>query len=173
MNELFDRIRAAQPDPLVLSDDDFDRLDAWLKTHKHRVSFAELHQAARGDARLRAKCDAERDWWEHLRFTLQFNRNQRERTADGDETSSTAQPSGAARPDPSAGTSPVTTQKRGRRGRKPHPGFEADRRIAEAWASGRYKTYAELDRERGLTNGETKRALDRHRHRVAKKPRNN
>lgn len=173
MNELFDRIRATQPNPIVLSDDEFARLDAWLKTRRRRVSFSKQQQAARGDIRLRAKLDADREWLQHLKFTLEYNRNRRNGVADGDETSLSPQPSGAARTDPVVGTSPVTTQKRGRGGRKPHSDGEADRRIAEAWASRQYQTYAELDRELGLTKGATKRALDRDRHRTAKKPRKN
>lgn len=75
MAELFDRIRAAQPNPLLLDDDELAWLEAWLKTHRLRVSMSEMQQAERGDARLRAKLDDERDWWAHLRFTAEYNRN--------------------------------------------------------------------------------------------------
>jgi hypothetical protein len=75
MDDLFDRIRAAQPQPLLLTDDELARLEAWLKTHKRRLSLAETQQAARGDTRLRIKLDGERDWWAHLRFTAEYNRN--------------------------------------------------------------------------------------------------
>lgn len=75
MDELFDRIRAAQPDPLLLTDDELARLEAWLKTHRRRVSMREMYDAAHGDARLRAKLDGESGWWAHLRFTAEYNRN--------------------------------------------------------------------------------------------------
>lgn len=75
MDELFDRIRAAQPNPLLLTDDELAWLEAWLKTHRRRVSMSEMQQAARGDARLRAKLDGESSWWAHLRFTAEYNRN--------------------------------------------------------------------------------------------------
>lgn len=75
MDELFDRIRAAQPNPPLLTDDELARLEAWLKTHRRRVSMSEMQQAARGDARLRAKLDGEIGWWAHLRFTAEYNRN--------------------------------------------------------------------------------------------------
>ncbi len=55
-----------------------------------------------------------------------------------------------------------------RRGRKPDTDVEKDRRIAEAWDAGRYKTHAELERALGLPAGEAKRARDRHRHRASK-----
>ncbi len=75
MDDLFDRIRAAQPNPLLLTDDELARLEAWLKTHRRRVDGREMWDAARGDARLRAKLDAEGAWWAHLRFTAEYNRN--------------------------------------------------------------------------------------------------
>jgi len=75
MDDLFDRIRAAQPAPLLLTDDELARLEAWLKTHRWRVSLSEMQQAARGDARLSAKLDGERGWLAHLRFTAEYNRN--------------------------------------------------------------------------------------------------
>ncbi|MEW6200046.1 MAG: hypothetical protein AB1601_15455 [Planctomycetota bacterium] len=75
MDELFDRIRAAQPNPLLLTDDELARLEAWLKTHRRRMSMSEMQQAARGDARLRTKLDGESGWWAHLRFTAEYNRN--------------------------------------------------------------------------------------------------
>ena len=82
MDDLFDRIRDAQPDPLLLTNDELIRLEAWLNTHKPRLRLSELRQAARGDTRLRIKLDAERDWWEHLRFTVEYNRNRLK--GDGD-----------------------------------------------------------------------------------------
>ena len=70
MDDLFDRIRAAQPNPLLLTNDELALLEAWLKTHKRRVSLAEMQQAARGDTRLRAKFDAESGWRAHLKIRL-------------------------------------------------------------------------------------------------------
>ncbi|MCA9253956.1 MAG: hypothetical protein KDA54_22740 [Phycisphaerales bacterium] len=81
MDELFDRIRAAQPDPLVLTDDELAQLDAWLKTHIHRVSLSQMQQAARGDDRLRDKLNREREWREHLEFTAGYNHNLRKATS--------------------------------------------------------------------------------------------
>jgi hypothetical protein len=75
MDDLFDRIRAAQPAPLLLTDDELARLEAWLKTHRRRVSMREMYDAAHGDARLRAKLNGESGWWAHLRFTAKYNRN--------------------------------------------------------------------------------------------------
>lgn len=68
---------------------------------------------------------------------------------------------GAASP-----TGNARTASRGkRRGRKPDTDPKADRQVAEAWSTGRYSTYAELDRERRAPSGDSKRAIDRHRHR--------
>ena len=55
---------------------------------------------------------------------------------------------------------------RTRRGRKPDTNAEEDKRIANAWATGRYKTFADLDRELNLAAGTAKRAVDRHRKRA-------
>ncbi len=54
---------------------------------------------------------------------------------------------------------------RARRGRKPDTDPKADARIAEAWATRQYRTFAELERELKLGKGEGKRAVDRHRKR--------
>lgn len=61
-----------------------------------------------------------------------------------------------------------TPPKRGRPGRKPDTDPKEDKRIFEAWQSGQYKTYAELENELRLLKGEGKRACDRHRKRVQK-----
>lgn len=74
MDELFDRIRAAQPNPLLLTDDELSMLEAWLKTHRRLVNYSEMQQAARGDTRLSSKLKAENDWWKCLRFTVEYNR---------------------------------------------------------------------------------------------------
>ncbi len=47
---------------------------------------------------------------------------------------------------------------------------DSDRRLAETWDTGNYQTYAALDREKGLSPGEAKAAVDRHRHRHRKRP---
>lgn len=43
--------------------------------------------------------------------------------------------------------------------------LKSDKRIAEAWATKQYTTYAELDSELGLPEGHSAAAIDRHRHR--------
>ena len=54
---------------------------------------------------------------------------------------------------------------RARRGRKPDTDPKDDKRIAEAWASRQYKTFADMERELDLPTGAGKRAVDRHRKR--------
>ncbi|MBL8800097.1 MAG: hypothetical protein JNM56_39810 [Planctomycetia bacterium] len=63
--------------------------------------------------------------------------------------------------------------KRAKRGRKPDPAIDPrqDRRIAEAWDTGRYKDYADLAREKHLTKHDIQLAIDRHRKREARKGR--
>lgn len=95
MDELFDRIRAAQPNPLLLDDDELARLEAWLKTHRRRVSMSEMQQAARGDARLRDRLDGESGWWAHLRFTAEYNRNRRKAALSAGSQSPNVLPSDA------------------------------------------------------------------------------
>jgi hypothetical protein len=80
MDELFDRIRAAQPNLLSLTDDELARLEAWLGTYRSsRRVWAEWQnarrQAQRGDTRLLDKLNAEKGWWKHLKFTATYNRN--------------------------------------------------------------------------------------------------
>lgn len=60
------------------------------------------------------------------------------------------------------------TPKRNRPGRKPDTDPKEDKRIFDAWQSGQYKTYAELESELRLSKGEGKRACDRHRKRLPK-----
>lgn len=55
-----------------------------------------------------------------------------------------------------------------RRGRKPDTDPKEDRRIFDAWQTGLYPTYADLDNALNLPNGEGKRACDRHRKRLPK-----
>ena len=57
---------------------------------------------------------------------------------------------------------------RAKRGRKMKTDPQADARIADAWASGQYRTFADLDQELDLPSGSAKQAIDRHRKR--KKP---
>lgn len=54
---------------------------------------------------------------------------------------------------------------RARRGRKPDTDPKADARIAEAWATGQYRTFADLERELKLPSRGAKLAIDRHRKR--------
>ena len=67
-----------------------------------------------------------------------------------------------------------TGGKRKHRGRKPDADPSADQKIAEAWATGQHKKFADLDTAMGLDEGEAKLAVDRHRHRKpVRKCRNN
>lgn len=56
-----------------------------------------------------------------------------------------------------------TSQSRG--GRPSDTDADEDRRIAEAWHSGSYRTYEDLDKKLDKPKGSVKRAIDRHRHR--------
>lgn len=56
-----------------------------------------------------------------------------------------------------------------RRGREPDTDPKADKRIAEAWGTGRHKTYADLAHELGRPPLDVRRAIDRHRHRSRKR----
>ena len=61
-----------------------------------------------------------------------------------------------------------TKPRRGRRKGTDASCLDSDRRLAEAWKTGRYRTYADLDHEKQLPPGEAKAAVDRHRKRQAK-----
>lgn len=50
-------------------------------------------------------------------------------------------------------------------GRKPDTDPKEDKRIADGWSSGQYKTFADMEREMGLCKGAARRAIDRHRKR--------
>jgi hypothetical protein len=78
--ELFDRIRAAMPEPLRLSDDDFAKLVSWLASHRLWISLADRSAGAR------AKCRADREWREHLRSVVKYNTLIREAVAAGAPT---------------------------------------------------------------------------------------
>lgn len=58
--------------------------------------------------------------------------------------------------------------KKKRRGRSQEYDPEVARKVAEAWDSGRYRTYNDLARELGMTGKEVKLALGRHRKAQAK-----
>lgn len=58
------------------------------------------------------------------------------------------------------------TPKRNRPGRKVDTDSKEDKRISDAWQTGQYRTYADLERELNLRAGEAKRACDRHRKRT-------
>lgn len=51
-------------------------------------------------------------------------------------------------------------------GRKPRYDRNEDKRIAGAWYSGHYKTFADIERELNMPPGTAKRAVDRHRKRA-------
>ena len=56
-----------------------------------------------------------------------------------------------------------------RRGRKPDTDPKEDKKIADAWESRVYRTYAECESALNLKKGDVKRALDRHRKRNKKR----
>jgi len=77
MQHLFDRIRAAQPNPLVLTDDELARLEAWVKAHRLRLSYVQRYNAWKANRAGRPTPEIERevDWHRHLRFVLEYNRS--------------------------------------------------------------------------------------------------
>lgn len=76
MNDLFERIRQAAPDPLVLTDDEFARLEAWVKAHGLRLSYAQRYNAWKANRAGRPTPEIEREveWRRHLHFVLEYNR---------------------------------------------------------------------------------------------------
>jgi hypothetical protein len=58
-----------------------------------------------------------------------------------------------------------------KRGRKPDTDPMVDKRVADAWGTGRYKTYEECGNALGMTKKDVKRAIDRDRHRPSGKHR--
>jgi hypothetical protein len=78
----------------------------------------------------------------------------------------------AARPPKGAGIGgrPHPKGKRGR-GRKPDTSPKADKRVADAWATGQYKTYEGCGIALGMTKKQVKDAIDRHRKRQPAKRR--
>jgi hypothetical protein len=77
MDELFDRIRAAQPNPLLLTDDELARLEAWVKAHGLPLSYVQQYQAWKANRAGRPTPEIEREveWRKHLRFVLEYNRS--------------------------------------------------------------------------------------------------
>jgi AcrR family transcriptional regulator len=67
----------AKPDSL-LPDDVFAKLEAYLRTHPWRASFAAMQRAARGNAADKARLDEDAARWKNLRFALRYNRRMRE-----------------------------------------------------------------------------------------------
>jgi hypothetical protein len=60
---------------------------------------------------------------------------------------------------------PGKASRKGHPGRKPDTDPKADKRIVDAWKTGRYKTYEQLAKALGgMTKKQVKRAIDRHRH---------
>jgi hypothetical protein len=77
MDELFDRIRAAYPNPLLLTDDELARLEAWVKAHGLRLSYVQRYNAwkAHRASRPTPEIAREVEWRCHLKFVLEYNRN--------------------------------------------------------------------------------------------------
>lgn len=70
---------------------------------------------------------------------------------------------------PSKGAVNPTIGKRGRKKDSFTSDIKKDQRIAEAWKTGQYSTYAELATAFGMNKDEVKNALDRHRKRAGKR----
>lgn len=87
INDLLRRIEAAAPDPSLLTDNEYVKLYAYLKTHRWRVSFRAMQQAARGDLAERARLDRDNARWAALRLTLEYNRLLREASAASGDAS--------------------------------------------------------------------------------------
>jgi hypothetical protein len=62
-------------------------------------------------------------------------------------------------------TNAVPAGKKSKRGRKADTDSKADQRIAEAWGTKSYRSYAELANEFGISERDVEKAIDRHRHR--------
>jgi len=77
MQDLLDRIVAAAPDPLRLTDDEFAKLSAYLRTHRRTVSLAAMQRAQRGDLAERARLEQDKMRWQALQCTLEYNRELR------------------------------------------------------------------------------------------------
>ncbi len=79
MDELFERIRQAHPNPLVLTDDELARLEAWVKAHGLRLSYVQRYEAWKAHRAGRPTPEIEREveGRKHLRFVLEYNRNLR------------------------------------------------------------------------------------------------
>lgn len=114
--------------------------------------------------------NAEKSEWSQIKVALQRAAIQLQ-LRKGNQSAGCATSYAGAPDSPPDEAPPAQPSKRKRGGRKPSTDRAADRHIAEEWAAGRFKTYAELDRELGLPQGDAERAVDRHRHRTPKKPR--
>jgi hypothetical protein len=67
-----------------------------------------------------------------------------------------------------AGRGEQVPRSQGMRGRPPDTNQQDDKRIYDAWKTGRFRRYADLAKEKGKSPLEVRRAVDRHRKRVAK-----
>jgi hypothetical protein len=77
VQQLLDRIWAASG-PLVLIDDEYAMLKAYLKTHRRKRSFAAEYRAKHGDLAEQARLAEDDARWGKLRLTLEYNRLRRE-----------------------------------------------------------------------------------------------
>lgn len=82
MNDLFERIRQKAPDPLVLTDDELARLEAWVKAHGLQLSYMQRYNAWKANraGRPTPEIEAEVEWRRHLKFVLKYNRNRPQTT---------------------------------------------------------------------------------------------
>lgn len=95
MEDLLDRIAAAAPDPLVLTDDEFLKLDAYVGTYRVKVSLS-----TRGDPVQQARVSQDRARLEAWKSTLAYNRKLREAVPNAaSNVPAQGKPSGADRSD--------------------------------------------------------------------------
>jgi hypothetical protein len=81
-------------------------------------------------------------------------------------TSNTGSTPPAATPKQGEGNGATKPAVKAKRGRRADTDPKADKKVADAWATGHYRTYEDLGRKLKTTKHQVKTALDRHRHRV-------
>jgi hypothetical protein len=133
-------IRQAMPEFIVLTDDKFLQLRAYLSVapQRRQISLAQMqHEARQG---VSTEIAEQTKFRRHLRQVLVYNEGLRE--------------------DPAR-----SQKKKSGHGRPPDSDKRADQQIADAWKTRSYRTYEELGIQLHKSAKEIKSALDRHRKR--------
>lgn len=73
MQTILEKILAAAPDPLQLTDAELAKLSAYLKTHRRTVSLSAIQRAQRGDLAERERLNQDEARWAAWRCTLAYN----------------------------------------------------------------------------------------------------